>query len=276
MKNYALDKGPSWSNMEIRSVVFGEGVLSIGNYGFYYHRGLKSITIPTSIKAIGTSAFEGCYNLELVTIEGQLEAIKTRAFFNCTNLATFKHREIAVIEENVFTNTKVRIGRRLLESMNLDNSKEVTDFIRREASTEEEKAELWIEVSKKAIAESEISTWEEEGDIEWGFDEGNGRLVIKGKGPLEDYKDGRNRSQMNEFDEEDDEMSPWMQKYRDRIQSAVICLGVSSIGSDAFSDCSSLKSVVIPDGLTSIGDYAFWGCKKLTSIYFPESVSFIG
>ena len=38
-----------------------------------------------------------------------------------------------------------------------------------------------MEISKKAIRESNISTWEEEGEIEWGFDAKIGRLILKVK-----------------------------------------------------------------------------------------------
>ena len=51
---------------------------------------------------------------------------------------------------------------------------------------------------------------------------------------------------------------------------------VTSIGTCAFSNCSSLTSINIPEGVTSIGSYAFDGCSSLTSINIPEGVTSIG
>ena len=51
---------------------------------------------------------------------------------------------------------------------------------------------------------------------------------------------------------------------------------VTSIGYNAFNDCSGLTSVTIPNSVTNIGKYAFYGCSGLTSVTIPNSVMCIG
>ena len=55
----------------------------------------------------------------------------------------------------------------------------------------------------------------------------------------------------------------------------VIPESVTSIGSSAFHDCSSLTSVVIPESVTSISLRVFDGCSGLTSVTIPPSVTLI-
>ena len=50
---------------------------------------------------------------------------------------------------------------------------------------------------------------------------------------------------------------------------------VTSIGTYALSNCSSLSSITIPSSVTSIGTYAFEGCRSLSSVIIPSSVTTI-
>ena len=87
------------------------------------------------------------------------------------------------------------------------------------------------------------------------------KLTITGSGEMAGY-DFYNRS-------------PW-NSYEKSITSVDIADGVTSIGEDAFFNCSSLESVTIPNSVKSIGGAAFYGCSALTSVTIPDSVTSIG
>ena len=55
-----------------------------------------------------------------------------------------------------------------------------------------------------------------------------------------------------------------------------VAYSVTSIGNNAFSNCSGMTSVTIPKSVTSIDYWAFSNCRGLTSIDIPNSVISIG
>ena len=61
-----------------------------------------------------------------------------------------------------------------------------------------------------------------------------------------------------------------------RLTSITIPNSVTSIGEWAFYSCSGLTSVTIGNSVTSIGEFAFFGCSGLTSVTIPNSVTSIG
>lgn len=50
------------------------------------------------------------------------------------------------------------------------------------------------------------------------------------------------------------------------MTNVTIPLGVTSIASYTFTDCTKLETVEIPASVTNICDRAFYGCKKLKNI----------
>ena len=99
-------------------------------------------------------------------------------------------------------------------------------------------------------------------NVSYTLDTETGLLFITGTGAMNKYPySGSN--------------APWISK-RYYIKTVDIADGVTTIGSNAFVDCSGLTSITIPNSVTSIGDQAFAGCSSLTSITIPNSVTSIG
>ena len=96
--------------------------------------------------------------------------------------------------------------------------------------------------------------------LNWSLNE-DGTLTISGTGAMPaDYS----ASQW-----------PWYEKI---IRKVTIEAGVTSIGVEAFYNCTNLEEVTFAEGsqLETIGDAAFSGCKSLTSIEIPANVTSIG
>ena len=78
------------------------------------------------------------------------------------------------------------------------------------------------------------------------------------------------------FDEDCDESTaPWA-SFNEEIKHVVIDQRITTIGSYAFSNCTSLSSITIPDTVTTIESGAFYKCTSLKTITLPESVTMIG
>lgn len=92
----------------------------------------------------------------------------------------------------------------------------------------------------------------------WTFDELTGTLTISGTGHMKSYRSSA---------------APWSEYDIKHIQ---IQDGVISVGSSAFSDCTSVISVSLPASVKEIGSYAFFDCTALTTVSFSEGLTYIG
>ncbi|MDD5936904.1 MAG: leucine-rich repeat domain-containing protein [Clostridiales bacterium] len=79
-------------------------------------------------------------------------------------------------------------------------------------------------------------------------------------------------AQENEFEINDGVLV----KYNGTSEYVRIPEYVTSIGKNAFKECSVVKEVVIPDSVTSIEDRAFISCIGLTKVILPDSVTKLG
>ena len=95
-------------------------------------------------------------------------------------------------------------------------------------------------------------------NLKWKLTD-EGVLTITGTGEMHD----------------EDSFRSWLSPYSN-VKQVIIGDGVTTIGSDAFYECSSLTSVIIGNSVTRIGYNAFYRCSSLTSVTIGNSVTEIG
>lgn len=69
--------------------------------------------------------------------------------------------------------------------------------------------------------------------------------------------------------------SPWTD-YINEIKTVIIGDKVTSIGGNAFYDCTALKDVTIGSAVTAVYQCAFYNCTSLESVTLPDAVIGIG
>ena len=77
-----------WSYSDIKRIIIGDGVTTIGQHAFTDCRSLTSVTIPNSVTTIGGAAFSDCSSLTSVTIPNSVTTIGAFAFIRCTSLTS--------------------------------------------------------------------------------------------------------------------------------------------------------------------------------------------
>ena len=85
--NYFENRAP-WRGYDIKRIIIGDGVTTIGVYAFAGCSSLTSVTIPNSVTTIGEEAFEGCRALISVTIPNSVTKIGDSAFEDCSALTS--------------------------------------------------------------------------------------------------------------------------------------------------------------------------------------------
>ena len=88
MNHFPYSTGGPWNNYNIRRIIIGDGVTTIGSSAFFNCSTLTSVTIPNSVTTIGIKAFSGCSFLTSVTIPNSVTTIGAYAFEDCRALTS--------------------------------------------------------------------------------------------------------------------------------------------------------------------------------------------
>lgn len=95
-------------------------------------------------------------------------------------------------------------------------------------------------------------------NLTWTLDTSSGALQIEGSGEMDNYQGLTD--------------APWM-PYKNTIHTILLPANLTTIGDNAFPQCTSLESVNIPNCVSKIGTSAFFYCISLNGISIPESVT---
>ena len=302
-----------YSCTNLTSIEIPSSVTSIDSSAFYSCTNLTSIEIPSSVTSIGSSAFRSCSNLITITIPNSVRSIGDYAFSECTKLenitvdpinATYSSVDGVLFNKNKTQLIQYPIGNTRLQytipsSVTMIKNDAFYNCSTLETVIFEDNSQLesigssafYNCNSLKEVYITNIDAWamtdfssSYANPIYYGADlylndDLITEVTLTVATKIEDYAfyDYSNLTSIT-------------------ISSSVTSIGnnafdncsslrtvifeensqLTSIGEDAFSGCSNLTSITIPSGVTIIGEWAFYSCSSLTSIEIPNSVTSIG
>ena len=228
---------PPWKNYahQIKCVVIGDSVTSVGDYAMQYCQHLTSLVLPQSLKTIGTGAFWECYSLDSVAIPDSV-SIGRDAFRNCTSLHAIK-----LPEYSLALGSAAFSGCASLDSICIPKGiKSLEGSIFQDCTSL-----CYVEIPSSVTA--------------------IGIGAFKGCESLYSVKIPNGVTSLGK-----EAFSQCT-----ALDSITIPSSITSMGQATFEGCANLKSVKLPESLATIPSSAFSGCKSLKTIEIPDGVTTI-
>lgn len=242
-------------NSDIKKVIIGDGITSIGNYAFTECSNLESVFLSDSVTSIGGSSFSNCTSLTQINLSNNLSEIGPGAFEKCEKLLNIVFPQTlksigsaafyncSALSSIVFPNNLQSIGQDAFHGCsNIEGEinipatvKEIGSIAYRNVFDDCYKITA-INVDKNNTA----------------YKSENGVLFSKDGKTLFVYPAGKTQT------------------------SYEIPSSVETVGYDAFSNNHFVKAVKIPESVKLIDSCAFMNCTSLCDIEIPITVEELG
>ena len=226
------------------------GVTKIGENAFSRCESLESVEIPKSVKKISYGAFGGCKNIAVVTYKGSFKDWCAVEWDR--NLISYAKRIVLSDGTDLKKLTEItaddlagvtRIGENAFRVCTLLESVEIPKCVKE------------IEIGAFGDCKNIAMVTYKGSFKDWCAVDWDPVLIKCAKRIM--LSDGTDPREVTEITAND-------------------LAGVTRIGENAFSDCTSLESVEIPKCVKEIGTLAFCDCTSLASVSIPGSVREIG
>ncbi len=245
------------NNPDIRTIVIGNGITTIGGLMFAGCKGLTSVTIPDSIIRIGYQAFWECTGLISVAIPDSVTEIGAGAFNNCTGLTSV-----------TIGNSVTTIGEAAFQDCT-----GLTSFTLPDSVTTIKYAAFYGCTGLTSVAIPDSVTIISSGV----FCDCTGLTSVTVGKSVTTIGNGafQGCTGLTSLTLPDSVTTIGREAFYGCTGLASITIpdSVTTIESETFDSCTGLNSVKIGDSVTSIGEKAFYGCTKLRSVNTPESLT---
>ncbi len=285
-KKGVVDPGTDREDLDIRKLVVGEGIKSIGCSAFENEE-IEKVILPESLEIIGDRAFLNCKNIKEVKLPESLVGVGKRAFEGCESLVEVnlpdKDFIIGSAKDDFDSKREIYIGHYAFFE---------TPYIK--AQTEEKYIPLqkndkgiihpWSKFEDDYIGPCESMLWYKEeiysedsivdgvcgANLTWHYE--NNTLTISGTGEMADCYYYPFVMWKWRYEHTPARWSQWRESMQNLvIENIVIEEGVTSIGKWAFSGMNGRKlAIYIPDSVKEIPPYAFKLCNRVFVARMPR------
>lgn len=299
MRDYAYnssggDDVSPWREFEmgndIKKIVVGDGITSIGRYAFYNCDEVTEVSLPAGLKKIGFAAFEGCGKLKNINLPDGLETIDDDAFSLCSALESIVIPDsVTDLGGSVFFNCYNLVSANIpagITELNVDlfwgctklNSiTAIPDQITKIGYSVFERCSSLTEITLPAgLQEIEYDAFNNCSALtKITIDESNenyttvdGVLYNKDKTVLVSYPIGNERDSFTTPSTLTKIMSNSF-AYSKNLKEVTLNEGLEEVPYSAFYD-SKIVSVNIPASVTIIGSFAFTACSDLQTVAIAD------
>ena len=237
---------------KLDTVVLPPSVRLLGQNAFQYCTSLKSINLPVTQKTLPASFLEGCTALESITLPATLTTIRQYAFYGCSKLSDVTlHEGLTTIEASAFWGCNLA---------NITIPSTVTSIGNGAFKGNPTVAVTWLPKTCTTGTGDYAPFYSTSSQIT-SFTFGDSVQVIPA------YLCKSMKFDSISIPETVTSIGQNAFTYCTLLKSFEFPQGIKTVATSVLEGCTSLQSVVIPSSVTTINQSAFYGCSGLQAIY---------